>query len=159
MSRRLWLFGLPLLAISVVAGGAALTLLAKEHAPGDPDDAEQVLVGKAVYGRDCTRCHGEDLGGEFGWLKKENEANLSEEEIDRMLKSIGDVAPAHDDSGTTWRLDDGTLFSIIKDGPKVALAKPESRMPAFQDRLDDREIWSVVAFLKSQWQEDRGAPE
>lgn len=159
MSRRFWLFGLPLLAISIVAGGAAWTLMAREHPPGDPDDAEQVIVGKAVYGRDCARCHGNDLSGEFGWLKKESEADLSEAEIERMLRSLDDVAPAHDSSGTTWRHDDDTLFSIIKDGPAVALAKLDSRMPGFHDRLSDDEIWAIVAFLKSRWQDDRGTPE
>jgi mono/diheme cytochrome c family protein len=147
------------IALSAIAGGAAWTLMAREHPPGDPDDPEQVLIGQAIYGRDCARCHGDDLSGEFGWLKKENDVDLSEAEVERMLQNLGDVAPAHDSSGQTWRHDDNVLFSIIKDGPEVALLKKDSRMPGFQDRLVDEEIWAVVAFLKSNWQEDRGAPE
>lgn len=159
MNRRFWLFGLPILVIMVAAGGAAWRLMALEHPPGDPGDADQVTLGEAVYGRDCARCHGGDLSGEFGWLKKENEADFSEAEIERMMQSLDNVAPAHDSSGTTWRHDDATLFSIIKDGPKVVLAKQESRMPGFENRLDDAEIWAVVAFLKSHWQDDSGSPE
>jgi len=159
MSRRFWLFGLPLIALSAIAGSAAWTLMAREHPLGDPKDPEQVIVGQAVYGRDCARCHGNDLGGEFGWLKRENEVDLSEAEVDRMLENLDDVAPAHDNSGKTWRHDDDKLFSIIKDGPAVALSKQDSRMPGFHDRLSDSEIWAVVAFMKSHWHEDRGAPE
>ena len=159
MSRRVWLFGLPLLALAAVVGGTAWTLMAREHPLGDPGDPEQVLIGQAIYGRDCARCHGEDLSGEFGWLKKQSEVELSEAEIERMLGSLGDVAPAHDSSGDTWRHDDDKLFSIIKNGPEIALSKKSSRMPSFEDRLIDEEIWAVVAFLKSNWQEDRGAPE
>jgi mono/diheme cytochrome c family protein len=159
MNRRFWLFGLPLLAATIVAGGAVWTLMAREHPPGDPGDEEQVALGDAVYDRDCARCHGNDLGGEFGWLKKDNEAGLSEDQIERMVQSLEDVAPAHDASGTTWRHDDETLFSIIKDGPAVALSKPDSRMPGFEGRLEDAEIWAVIAFLKAHWQEDGGTPE
>lgn len=157
MTRRFWLFGLPLLLTAAIGGGTIWALTAKEHSPGDPGDVDQVANGKAIYGRDCARCHGDDLGGEFGWLKKEVE--LSEKEVELMLKNLDDVAPAHDDSGATWRHDDKTLFSIIKDGPEIALAKAGSRMPAFHDRLQDEEIWSVVAFMKTHWQDDRGAPE
>ena len=159
MSRSVWLFGLPLLVVAAIAGGAAWTLMASNQTMGDPDDPEQVLVGEAVYSRDCARCHGDDLSGEFGWLKKETEVDLSETEINAMLESLDDVAPAHDSSGKTWRHNDETLFSIIKDGPAIALSKDDSRMPGFEDRLIDEEIWAVVAYLKSHWQEDRSAPE
>ena len=159
MRRRGWLFGVPLLALLAIAGGAAWTMMASEQQLGDPNDPEQVLVGEAIYGRDCARCHGDDLGGEFGWLKKDGEIDLSEGEIERMLENMDDVAPAHDNSGNTQRLDDNKLFSVIKDGPAVALSKVDSRMPGFQDRLIDEEIWAVVAYMKSHWQEDRGAPE
>lgn len=159
MSRRFWLFRVPLLACAIVAGGAAWTLMAREHPPGDPGDLDQVALGEAVYGRDCARCHGDDLSGEFGWLKKDNGNDLSEVEVERMLQSLDNVAPAHDNSGLTWRHDDETLFSIIKEGSAIALSKPDSRMQGFGDRLNDGEVWAVVAFLKSHWQNDQGAPE
>jgi len=158
MSRRLWLFGFPILGMLIVGGGAAWTLVASEHPPGDPNDANQVSLGQAVYGRDCARCHGDDLSGEFGWLKKDNEGEFSDAEIERMLQSLDNVAPAHDSSGVTARHGDETLFSIIKDGPAVALAKPSSRMPGFSERLDDDEIWAIVAYLKNNWQIDDNKP-
>ncbi len=154
MSRGFWLFGLPLLIIAIVAGGTVWTLTAREHPPGDPDDIDQVALGKAAYDRDCARCHGGDLGGEFGWLKKEIQTELSDAEIELMLQSLDDVAPAHDSSGMTWRHNDDILFAIIKDGPAIALAKEDSRMPGFGDQLGDDEIWAIIAYFKSSWQDD-----
>lgn len=153
MSRRFWLFGLPL-AIAI-AGGAIWTLMAREHPPGDPDDAEQVALGAALYGRSCARCHGEDMSGELGWVAKETD--LSAEEINRVTKTMDDVAPAHDASGRTSRHDDAALFAIIQKGPEAVLNKTQSRMPAFGGELPDDDIWAIVAFMKSQWQDGGGA--
>ena len=159
MRGRFWRVGLPLLALVGAGGGAVWTLMAHEHPPGDPLDQKQVNLGEALYEQDCARCHGADLSGEFGWLKKENDSGLSEAEIERMLQSLDNVAPAHDNSGFTWRLDDETLFSVIKDGPAIALSKPGSRMPGFEKRLNDDEIWAVVAFMKSNWMDDPDLPD
>lgn len=149
-----------LLLITVfAAGGIVWTLTAREYPPGDPGDADQIELGKAVYGRDCARCHGDDLGGEFGWLRKENPGDLTESELELVLESIDDKAPAHDGDSMTWRHSDEKIFSIIKDGPEIALAKKNSRMPGFQSRLEDHEIWAVVAFLKSHWMSSEEAAQ
>ena len=153
--QRAWLIGLPLLI--VIAGSAVWALIARKHPPGDPGDTEQVALGQALYSRNCARCHAEDLSGELGWVKQNVE--LTDAEIERLTRSLDDVAPAHDASGDTWRRGDDVLFRIIKDGPARALAKGQSRMPAFKDRLVDEEIWAVIAFLKSHWPENRRAQE
>lgn len=153
--RRAFLFlGLPLIA-GVAAVGVAWTWMAREHPPGDPADTEQVAVGSALYEWNCARCHGEDLGGELGWVKEET--GLSEEEIKEVSERLGDVAPAHDQSGETARLDDTTLFRVIDEGPVKALNKSDSRMSGFRDRLSEDEIWAIVAFMKSHWREPETA--
>lgn len=157
MSRRFQLLGV--LVMVIIVGGTIWTSITNELLFGDPRDSEQVKLGKAVYGRDCARCHGDDLRGEFGWLKEEHGSDLTDNEIELLLQSVGDTAPAHDSSGMTWRHDDETLFNIIKEGPAIALAKPTSRMPGFDDRLEDKEIWAIVAFLKSNWQPDEGSAQ
>lgn len=149
MNRRLLLFAIPLIAV-IAAGGAAWTLMAREHPPGDPEDAEQVAIGSALYGWNCARCHGDDLSGELGWAKKE--AGLSDEDVNDVAERLGDIAPAHDQSGSTARLEDDMLFKIIDEGPKTVLDKPSSRMSGFHDRLSEEEIWSIIAFMKSHWQ-------
>ena len=153
MSRRIWRVGLSVVLVAGVAG-VAWTLMAKDHPPGDPKDDQQVAVGAALYAWNCARCHGEDLGGELGWAREKTA--LSDEEINEIAKRIGDVAPAHDEHGTTARLADDMLFKVIHDGPASALNKPDSRMPGFQDQLTEGEIWSVIAFMKRNWQEAGG---
>ncbi|MGI9420555.1 MAG: c-type cytochrome [Geminicoccaceae bacterium] len=149
MGRRSLYFAFPL--IVAAAAGVAWTLMAREHPPGDPADNEQVAVGAALYAWNCARCHGQDLGGELGWVK--NETGLSDEEVKVIAERLGDVAPAHDEGGATSRLDDAMLFRVIAEGPEKALNKPDSRMSGFDDRLVEEEIWSIIAFMKSHWDE------
>ncbi len=149
MRRRLLFFVIPLMAV-VVAVGAAWKLMAREHPPGDPADEEQVVIGSALYSWNCARCHGDDLSGELGWAKKES--GFSGEVVNEVAERLGDIAPAHDKSGSTSRLEDAALFTIIDEGPAKILDKPDSRMPGFHDRLSEGEIWSVIAFMKSNWQ-------
>lgn len=151
MGRRLLFFALPVVA-AVAAAGAAWTLMAREHPPGDPADNEQVAVGAALYAWNCARCHGDDLGGELGWAQKET--GLSDEEVEAIAEKLGDVAPAHDQGGSTARLDDAVLFDVIAQGPEKVLNKPDSRMSGFKDRLAEDEIWSIIAFMKSHWEAD-----
>ncbi len=150
MGRRSYLFVLPVIA-TAAAAGAAWTLMAREHPPGDPGDAEQVAIGEALYSWNCARCHGEDLGGELGWAKAET--GLTDEEVRAVAEKLGDVAPAHDDSGSTARLDDAVLFRVIAEGPGKVLNKPDSRMSGFGDHLAEEEIWAIIAFMKSHWDE------
>ena len=154
MSRHFQLFGVALVGLAMVAGGIVWSRIPLERPLSDPSNIDQVELGRAVYGRDCARCHGDDLKGEFGWLKEEHGGDLSDDEIELLLQSVGDAAPAHDGSGMTWRHDDEVLFDIIKDGPAIALSKPTSRMPGFGERLEDNEIWALVAFMKSNWRYD-----
>jgi len=150
MGQRFWVFALPVVAVAAAAG-AAWAMMAWQYPPGDPADPEQVADGAALYAWNCTRCHGEDLGGEFSWATEGTD--LSDEEVEEIVRRLGDVAPAHDDRGSTSRLEDDMLFKIIDEGPEKVLDKPDSRMPGFSDRLDEEQIWAVIAFMKSHWQE------
>lgn len=150
MKRVIWGVGLPALLLAAVAG-ATWTLMARESAPGDPLDDRQVAMGAALYSWNCARCHGEDLGGELGWVR--DKKGLSDEDVSDIAKRIGDVAPAHDEHGTTSRLTDDVLFRVISEGTKDALNRPESRMSGFQDRLAEEEIWAIISFMKRTWRD------
>lgn len=149
MRRIYWAFGLAVL-LAGAFWGAEWTLMAREYPPGDPSDDEQVALGAALYGWNCARCHGNDMSGELGWAREE--AGLSDEDIKAVAEQLGDVAPAHDEHGTTERLPDDVLFRMIDEGPAKVLKKPESRMEGFHDRLAEQEIWAIIAFMKNQWQ-------
>lgn len=109
--------------------------------PIDPGDTELRVAGAAVYARECAACHGRDLEGQPGWRRRGADGRLP--------------APPHDASGHTWHHPDQLLFRITRDGGQaVAPAGFVSAMPAFGDRLGDREIRAVIAYIKSTWPED-----
>ena len=126
---------------------------------GDPSDSDQVALGAGVYAQSCAKCHGRDLKGEFGGLSEDLQG-LSEE-LDQFSEEFGkleelsvgsQVAPAHDVSGETWQHSDQQLFEITKfGGERLSSDGKVSRMPAFAHKLDDTEIWAVIAFIKSYW--------
>ncbi|MGI9491813.1 MAG: c-type cytochrome [Geminicoccaceae bacterium] len=133
------------LAIGVCTAGIAVLLLAgiwfwprQAFIPGDPSDRDQVAFGSRVYGRICANCHGTGLDGQLGWQQP--------------LKDGTRLAPAHNTDGQTWRYSDEALFEVVKFGGDYD--KPDggiSRMPAFENKLTDDEIWSIIAFIKSHW--------
>ena len=60
-------------------------------------------------------------------------------------------APPHDASGHSWHHSDRQLFAITKNGVAGVVAGYQSDMPAFKDVLSDRQIWAVLAYIKSRW--------
>lgn len=136
--------GLIFLILAGVLGAGALVVSvfsasdAREW--GDPNNAEAVALGQRVYAENCAECHGKNLEGEPNW---------------RMRKADGTLpAPPHDRTGHTWHHGDDLLFSYTEKGG-AALGGPgfKSAMPAFGDVLSDRDIWAVLAFIKSRWPE------
>lgn len=107
-----------------------------------PDDPESVALGKGLYQQHCASCHGENLEGQPNWRKRGADGKLP--------------APPHDDSGHTWHHGDKMLFEITKNG-MVSPYAPDgylTDMGAWKDILTDKEIWSVLAFIKSRWSDE-----
>ena len=111
-----------------------------EGPKADPGDSAQVALGKRVYETNCANCHGANLEGHPNWRER--------------LESGRFPPPPHDETGHTWHHSDALLFGITKRG-MGPYAPPgyESDMPAFGDRLADKEIWAVLAYIKSHWPE------
>lgn len=125
-------------AITLLLALALAGRLAHAQVVADPDDPALVALGADVYAEHCASCHGAELEGESDWQ--------------RFLPDGGLPAPPHDASGHTWHHPDVLLFGITKfGGQALAPAGFKSNMPAFGERLDDREIWAVLAFIKSRW--------
>ncbi len=110
-----------------------------ETTQADPADPELVALGQQVYGEHCASCHGANLEGETeDWRTRKDSGSLP--------------APPHDETGHTWHHPDQQLFAITQQG--IAPFAPEgyvSDMQAFGDVLSDREIWAVLAYIKSTW--------
>lgn len=99
--------------------------------------------GEKVYADFCATCHGANLEGETTeW---------------RTLKADGTLpAPPHDGTGHTWHHGDRLLFTYIKEGGQ-ALSGPDfkSGMPGFKEVLNDDQIWAVLHYIKSSWNEQQ----
>jgi mono/diheme cytochrome c family protein len=107
----------------------------------DLNDAALIAAGRTIYGGRCAECHGGNLEGEPNWRRPNPDGSLP--------------APPHDASGHTWHHADEVLFDITRDGgASVAPKGFPSRMPAFGGQLSEREIWAVIAFIKSTWPEE-----
>jgi len=107
---------------------------------GEADVKDPALVerGREVYARHCASCHGADLEGQPNWQYRRADGKLP--------------APPHNADGHTWHHPDAVLFTMTAKGPE-AFAGPAypSDMPAFEEVLTKRDIWAVLAFIKSQW--------
>ena len=99
-------------------------------------------LGKEVYRANCASCHQPNLAGQVGWKDK--------------LDADGHrLAPPMNGTGHTWHHDDKTLFYIVKYGLAKLVPKYEGKMMGFGDQLNDQEIKSVLAYIKSFWTDDK----
>jgi cbb3-type cytochrome c oxidase subunit III len=90
----------------------------------ESDNAETIEAGKKLYARHCASCHGPNGKGDGG-----------------MALSGGEPSDLTDDKwdyGST----DGEIFVAIRDGVS-------SDMLAYKDKLNEKQIWQVVTFLRS----------
>src|SRR5512133_59908 len=126
--------------IAVIAFTPMLFAVACTQArQADPTNTAQVAAGKIVYTTHCASCHGANLEGQRDWKSRNAGGRMP--------------APPHDDSGHTWHHSDNILFGITKVGvaPPYAPEGYQSDMPAFGRTLTDKQIWDVLAYIKSRW--------
>ena len=104
----------------------------------DASDPALVALGADLYVEHCASCHGRNLEGEPNWRQRKADGTLP--------------APPHDATGHTWHHSDELLFRLVRDGLSViAGGDYRSTMPAYAGILEDREIWAVLAYIKSRW--------
>ena len=112
------------------------------HLSADPNNKQQVAMGKNLYDKHCAACHGVNLEGQANWRKRGDDGRLP--------------APPHDDSGHTWHHPDQMLFEIIRDGmvPPHAPDNYVTDMQGWGDVLSGEQIWAILAYIKSRWSEE-----
>ena len=104
-------------------------------------DKEIVNIGKSIYLKNCASCHGKNLEGQKNWQIRQNDGYL--------------LAPPHDKTGHTWHHSDYYLFMVTKLGIEEIIKKSyPNNMPIYKDLLNDKEIISVLSYIKSTWPEE-----
>lgn len=112
--------------------------VAKAAVTLNPDDKVTILLGKSVYVQNCASCHGVNLEGQKDWMSRLPDGLMP--------------APPHDKTGHTWHHSDKYLFMITKYGIEDIIGqKYPNNMPAYKDILSDKEIISVLSYIKSTW--------
>jgi len=89
-----------------------------------PGDAASIEAGKKLYQRHCASCHGPQGKG------------------DGSLALSGGTPSDLTDEAWDYGSTDGEIFVSIRDGVS-------SDMLAYKEKLNEKEIWQVVNFIRS----------
>jgi len=136
---RYYLGGLILILLSTGATFVWLQPQAATQPRLAPFNHKIVARGRTIYAKYCASCHGANLEGQPNWRQRDGEGYLP--------------APPHDESGHTWHHADKQLFELTKIGLKSMLGDEnfKTRMPAYNEVLNDDEIVAVLSYIKSRW--------
>jgi mono/diheme cytochrome c family protein len=136
--------GIVVLIAALVALGIVILIWMQRPKPAasppDAANAEQVAAGQKIYAADCASCHGDKLQGQPNWKERKPDGKLP--------------APPHDATGHTWHHPDQQLFTIVKRGVAAIVPNYQTDMIGFGDKLSDRDIGNVLAYIKSTWPAD-----
>ncbi len=99
--------------------------------PNILNDETAVAEGRSLYQESCASCHGEEGQGRKPW-------DLGgPQPPDFRADQYADVSPQY----LYWRIAEG--------GTAEPFHSQGSRMPAHKNRFSDREMWQLVAYLRS----------
>ncbi|MDB4118802.1 cytochrome c [Candidatus Pelagibacter sp.] len=111
------------------------------HFPITIDSKIMIAKGKIAYENNCVSCHMINLAGAKNWKGVDEDGHRK--------------APPLNGTGHTWHHDDKTLHAIIKNGLAKLVKNYEGKMMGFEDKLSDKDIDSVLAYIKSYWPKDK----
>jgi mono/diheme cytochrome c family protein len=145
MRRTVWLVGALGLAGAAALGGMQFfggNGGGGADSAGIPMTQADIAAGQELYQANCAACHGAQGQGQPNWQERRADGKLP--------------APPMNGDGHTWHHPDGQLFAMVKQG--IEALAPEgykSDMQGFDDRLSDREIRQVLAYIKSTWPSEK----
>ena len=113
---------------------------AHNHFPITIDSKLMIARGKIAYENNCVSCHMINLAGAENWRGLDEDGHRK--------------APPLNGTGHTWHHDDKTLHAITKYGLAKLVNNYEGKMIGFGDKLSDKEIDSVLAYIKSFWSKE-----
>jgi len=110
------------------------------HFPITRDSVLMIARGKIVYESNCVSCHQINLVGAENWKGLDEDGHRK--------------APPLNGTGHTWHHDDASLHNIIKYGLAKIVKNYEGKMIAFGDKINDKQIDSVLSYIKSHWEDE-----
>ena len=110
------------------------------HFPITRDSELMIARGKIIYQNNCISCHQVNLVGVENWKELDEDGHRK--------------SPPLNGTGHTWHHDDATLHNIIKYGLVKLVKNYQGKMLGFEDKLKDKDIDSVLAYIKSFWPDD-----
>jgi len=110
------------------------------HFPITRDSVLMIAKGKIIYENNCVSCHQINLVGAENWKGLDEDGHRK--------------APPLNGTGHTWHHDDATLHNIIKYGLAKLIKNYEGKMLGFEGNLKDKDIDSVLSYMKSFWPDD-----
>ena len=116
------------------------TSYSHSHFPITRDSALMIARGKVVYESNCVSCHQVNLIGAENWKGLDGDGHRK--------------APPLNGTGHTWHHDDATLHNIIKYGLAKIVKNYEGKMIGFGDKINDKQIDSVLSYIKSHWEDE-----
>ena len=94
---------------------------------------ESIAAGKQAYDVNCAACHGNMAQGA---VKAGIAISIIEEQRGKQAPDLTDGQWDHGSS-------DGEIYVVIKRG------MPPTMMAGFDGRIPDKEIWSIVNYIRS----------
>ena len=110
------------------------------HFPITRDSELIIARGKTIYQNNCISCHQANLVGVENWKELDEDGHRK--------------SPPLNGTGHTWHHDDATLHNIIKYGLVKLVKNYQGKMLGFEDKLKDKDIDSVLTYIKSFWPDD-----
>jgi mono/diheme cytochrome c family protein len=116
------------------------TSYSHSHFPITRDSTLMIARGKIIYESYCVSCHQVNLIGAENWKGVDEDGHRK--------------APPLNGTGHTWHHDDATLHNIIKYGLPKIVKNYEGKMIGFGDKINDKQIDSVLSYIKSHWEDE-----
>ena len=96
-------------------------------------DPDKIKLGRQLYLKNCTVCHGLNAEGAPDWQKPDAEGKY--------------LPPPLNGTGHAWHHPQSALVDTIKNGTQ----RIGGNMPPWKDRLSDDEIALIILWFQSQW--------
>ena len=122
--------------ISACGDKQAETSLSESKVIETSVDPIEYSQGQKLFQAVCSSCHGNDAQGAKDWRKPDKDGK--------------NLAPPLNGTGHTWHHSNESLTNTIKNGT----AKIGGNMPAWKNKLTDREIKLILLWIKAQWPDE-----